>query len=94
MISAPVIEVGGSDRGVVRRSPDIFKHTAVFKVRRDPGRPKAVIAHLPLRAGGDRTPANHRLGFSLGPGVGVSFIVPLPRVPNKGPLGSLCTAWE
>ena len=62
----PVIEPRGSGRGVVRHCGGVLEGAAVLQVGGDAGRTERVVADLRADAGGDRAPANHRIGVGLG----------------------------
>ncbi len=59
----------------------VLQCAAVLQIRRDSGRPKTVISHLRLNAGGRRPPADHRIGVGLGQGRPRQ----LPGAPADGP---------
>lgn len=65
LLVAAVVELCRACTGMVRHLRRLLQRSTVFQIRRDSGRPKAMIAELGRDAGCRRSATYHRVGISL-----------------------------
>lgn len=67
-LAPSVVQLCRARTGMIRHLRRLLQRSTVFQIRRDSGRPKAVIAELGRDAGCRRSAAYHRVGVPLGQG--------------------------
>ena len=73
LVAAPIIELRGARRGVVRHRRGLFERHAILQLGCDARCSKRVVANLRCDGRRPRSPLNHRIGVRLGQGFAVKL---------------------